>query len=484
MSHHSITRNQRARGSNTKNILKVTVVLAVLVWLLYQSKHSYDKKPAYAEAEYNRLRKADTNIQLGRKGSAGSENVISVDPHRNNLDETAESGVDHDIEIFDDEEKAEKVGHEGEESQEEVTEEQERNEDKNASKVNTEGKQEGLRLPSERDNGSLDQNEEQPEGVNASNENGLPKGDTTTDQAENGDSTEQGSETGQERAQHIDNSSASGDRSNQLLSGDKDNHFETAEITSNNTAEEARVNSGSDVESQVVNASQEEVAVNSSAETADPDGSSEIPKSVNGGNVVMLDSNGAPGGEEAESQTDVITEGRGTGNYSVEAATADTISEGENADLPNTSVMSDKNGVPEGGQVQLRRNPDDNSSEEVIDDKSESDASEKEGSASDTEVTTAVTVNLKSSDEAANSSLTGNHNDETASKRLLDEEGKSKGIVGKSVPRNGHSNSDWPTSEAPNEEVAPHGNATAKGEQQLKEVAASDSSFGNGAAEM
>lgn len=64
-------RNQRTKGFKVKNSLKIFLLLAGCLWLLYQLKHSYDKKNEYEQNSRNTLEKLQFQHgtpQLGRKG--------------------------------------------------------------------------------------------------------------------------------------------------------------------------------------------------------------------------------------------------------------------------------------------------------------------------------------------------------------------------------------------------------------------------------
>ncbi|KAL6637759.1 hypothetical protein ACP70R_025331 [Stipagrostis hirtigluma subsp. patula] len=72
MLRQSSSRNHRSRGLKLKKALQISLLVLVSVWLLYQVKHSYEKKTTvYTEDEANDLHKDDKNqgemIRLGRK---------------------------------------------------------------------------------------------------------------------------------------------------------------------------------------------------------------------------------------------------------------------------------------------------------------------------------------------------------------------------------------------------------------------------------
>lgn len=463
------TTSRRGKSSKGKNLFQGTVLFAVVVWLLYQTKHSYDRKNGYVETDVSKLSKGGTEVRFGRKVDPGSGSGISIDPHGNNSDgatDTGEAGVDQDVFDHSFEEKAEDVRHESEKSpedivdsgKEDIQQEQQDNvtdngESNNAMEVNTEDGEQGLQRPGGRDGENADQNETQSEDSSAENEHpkdGAASADSShvtngekiasdeatldTNQGENVESAEQQSETTEAGGEHSDdavrgtqelaNSSVSDDQSNQNLSEDKDSQKEetveaqevtatNAKTTSNKTAEEAATNDQSDV------ASHAEIAGNGSIEAAE-EGSNNFPKGVDENPDVMPDSNGAPGREEDELQTDRIIEGQAAGNYSVDGMTADTSSDGgENASSStseeNGTVMSDNNGVPQEEGVQphvdhvSEDEKTDNSLEEANADKSNSEVSEKEANSSGDEGTAAAAAEKendpKSSVETANSSL-------------------------------------------------------------------------------
>jgi hypothetical protein len=75
MLRQSSSRNHRSRGLKLKKALQISLLVIVSVWLLYQVKHSYEKKTAYSENDDNNdagdVHKDDQSqggvIRLGRK---------------------------------------------------------------------------------------------------------------------------------------------------------------------------------------------------------------------------------------------------------------------------------------------------------------------------------------------------------------------------------------------------------------------------------
>ncbi|XP_073122622.1 uncharacterized protein [Henckelia pumila] len=70
MSRQTPTRNQRSKGIKVKHVLQIFLLLAVCFWLIYQVKHSHDKKKEFDEsdAKTSIIRGgSDGLIRLGRK---------------------------------------------------------------------------------------------------------------------------------------------------------------------------------------------------------------------------------------------------------------------------------------------------------------------------------------------------------------------------------------------------------------------------------
>lgn len=69
MYRQSPSRNQRSKGIKVKNVLQICLLLAVCFWLLYQVKHSHDKKDEFdeADAKSSVQTSSDELIKLGRK---------------------------------------------------------------------------------------------------------------------------------------------------------------------------------------------------------------------------------------------------------------------------------------------------------------------------------------------------------------------------------------------------------------------------------
>ncbi|KAK9275922.1 hypothetical protein L1049_023196 [Liquidambar formosana] len=71
MKYQYIGRNQRPKGFTVKRALQFALLLAICIWLLYQIKHSRDKKEDYGGRTQSKLGEEDGFVILGRKGNAG-----------------------------------------------------------------------------------------------------------------------------------------------------------------------------------------------------------------------------------------------------------------------------------------------------------------------------------------------------------------------------------------------------------------------------
>ncbi|KAG0503552.1 hypothetical protein HPP92_003624 [Vanilla planifolia] len=90
MFHPSSIRNNRSKSSNVKKALQVVVLLFVSCWLLYQVKHYLEKRTEYTVKDESKLSKEVEEVSLGRKGDAGSENVVIIDANAQGSDESNE----------------------------------------------------------------------------------------------------------------------------------------------------------------------------------------------------------------------------------------------------------------------------------------------------------------------------------------------------------------------------------------------------------
>ncbi|XP_008801665.2 uncharacterized protein DDB_G0286299-like [Phoenix dactylifera] len=79
------SRNQRSKGFRVKNVLQLCLLAAVCFWLLYQLRHSYDKKRALEEKNlgtWDKLAENQPELKFGRKDLPhGKENVSGSETH-------------------------------------------------------------------------------------------------------------------------------------------------------------------------------------------------------------------------------------------------------------------------------------------------------------------------------------------------------------------------------------------------------------------
>ncbi|KAL3814341.1 hypothetical protein ACJIZ3_015609 [Penstemon smallii] len=67
MYRQSPSRNQRSKGIKAKHILQICLLLAVCFWLIYQVKHSHDKKKEFDESDAKTSLHEQEFLKLGRK---------------------------------------------------------------------------------------------------------------------------------------------------------------------------------------------------------------------------------------------------------------------------------------------------------------------------------------------------------------------------------------------------------------------------------
>ncbi|CAL9772263.1 unnamed protein product [Musa acuminata subsp. burmannicoides] len=130
MMRQASSRNQRNKGLRLTNVLQICLLAAVCFWLLYQLKHSYDKKKALDEQNPRILNNVEDSqpgfIDLGRKDLPRDKMMISGDKIHNKEEENDEIEEDEDGDaqrVMEDEE-AKGVGDDGidEEDNEQVDE--------------------------------------------------------------------------------------------------------------------------------------------------------------------------------------------------------------------------------------------------------------------------------------------------------------------------------------------------------------------------
>lgn len=90
----SPSRNQRSKGFKVKHALQIFLLLAICIWLLYQLKHSHDKK-AYEEISAKisgKMQNGQETIKLGRRSlhPRVEETSLDIGRHREKEEESEE----------------------------------------------------------------------------------------------------------------------------------------------------------------------------------------------------------------------------------------------------------------------------------------------------------------------------------------------------------------------------------------------------------
>ncbi|RWW32182.1 hypothetical protein GW17_00003173 [Ensete ventricosum] len=110
MLRQAYSRSQRNKGHKVRNVLQICLLVAVCFWLLYQMKHTYDKKQASSE-QTTRVLNAVVDSQsdfmdLGRKGLPHNKATVPGDKiHRKEEEnEEVEDEEDRETQAMEDEE--------------------------------------------------------------------------------------------------------------------------------------------------------------------------------------------------------------------------------------------------------------------------------------------------------------------------------------------------------------------------------------------
>ncbi|KAL6545870.1 hypothetical protein OROGR_009744 [Orobanche gracilis] len=164
MYRQSPSRNQRSKGIKVKYVLQICLLLAVCFWLIYQVKHSHDKKKEFEESEAEASLKRDKAVKLGRK---------AIIRPRDEIISTRNSKHDEPIE-------EEEINEEDESKQEEdETEDKTVEEEKDS---NVEDGQENSDAEADREEDSADENENQD--IESEEGHGQTEGESVPDDNE------------------------------------------------------------------------------------------------------------------------------------------------------------------------------------------------------------------------------------------------------------------------------------------------------------
>ncbi|GLT96997.1 hypothetical protein SLE2022_145850 [Rubroshorea leprosula] len=135
----SPSRNQRSKGLRVKHVLQICVLLTICFWLIYQVKHSRDKKKEFDAEVSIKAESVDGILKLGRKDLPRIEDVHKSEKHEEEEETLAEEEDNKHEEQQDEEaskheeEDQEEVNKHEEDEQEEVNknDEEEREEEEN-----------------------------------------------------------------------------------------------------------------------------------------------------------------------------------------------------------------------------------------------------------------------------------------------------------------------------------------------------------------
>ncbi|XP_077233972.1 uncharacterized protein LOC143876169 [Tasmannia lanceolata] len=174
------SRNQKTRGFRVKHALQIALLVAVCIWLLYQVKHSYDKRKAFQASNANISDKVEGSheiLKLGRKDLNRVVEVVSVDDKHGEEEENEEEeskqdeiedegrgGGDDEIDAHDQENAEEETEHREDFANEEEGENDENKESK-----------EREEMERNEENEEKDENEENLEKVKEENEENMEK---------------------------------------------------------------------------------------------------------------------------------------------------------------------------------------------------------------------------------------------------------------------------------------------------------------------
>ncbi|KAJ8529976.1 hypothetical protein K7X08_036811 [Anisodus acutangulus] len=124
-------RNHRSKGIKVKNVLQICLLLAVCFWLIYQVKHSHDKKKEFDENDTKTPTKTESSnelVKLGRKDllPRGIEGLDTVnekhreEPEDETVEEEEEEGNKPEVEDLEENNTKEKNDEQKEDGEDEV----------------------------------------------------------------------------------------------------------------------------------------------------------------------------------------------------------------------------------------------------------------------------------------------------------------------------------------------------------------------------
>ncbi|XP_057495234.1 uncharacterized protein LOC130780299 [Actinidia eriantha] len=164
-------RNHRSKGIKVKRTLQICVLLAICFWLIYQIKHSYDKKKSFDESDAKISHKthvSDEVLKFGRKDlhpRSEEMNIVNKKHDEEEVEEEETGGGEDEVLKNEEEEREEDKKHEEEELEEDnKTEEKEDEMREGGDDEMDEHDQEKTEMEVEGEEGFVDEEKERGEG--------------------------------------------------------------------------------------------------------------------------------------------------------------------------------------------------------------------------------------------------------------------------------------------------------------------------------
>ncbi|XP_030502147.2 uncharacterized protein LOC115717030 [Cannabis sativa] len=319
------SRNQRTKGFRAKHALQICLLLGVCFWLIYQVKHSHDKKKEFDENDAKTtIRVSDGEIpKLGRKDLHPREDITKVEKHEE--EEEEEIAVEEEEQHGEEREEEENKN----ESQEQEEEEEE-NKNEDAEDNKNEEAEDGGRGGGDDEIDESDQERKEEEG----NHDEEFVDEEKEREEEGGDDTKKNDN--EEIEDQVDKEHSSEDQDSD--GGDQTDHEAREEhyIRDDASSEVAH-------DTQVINTGTEKISSESTIENTEAKNLEQDDKSNNPEDVKKIESNA--GSKVAEGETG--------GNHT----SLDTVSLAQKVDydnLPNSSdnqvsITMQSNNRPEAG---------------------------------------------------------------------------------------------------------------------------------------
>ncbi|PHT29371.1 hypothetical protein CQW23_31048 [Capsicum baccatum] len=167
-------RNHRSKGIKVKNVLQICLLLAVCFWLIYQVKHSHDKKREFDEDDTKSSTKTESSNELLRLGRKDLPRIEELDTVHGTHKEEPEDET---------EEEEEGNKHEGEDQEEKNDEHREDEVDDHDQEKNDEHRENGEEEVDDHDEEKNDEHSE--DGEDEVDDHDQEKSDVELDQQEN-----------------------------------------------------------------------------------------------------------------------------------------------------------------------------------------------------------------------------------------------------------------------------------------------------------